>query len=227
MAFDPGSVEAVTFDSFSTLVDVGSTAGAVADHVDHPARAARTWRIQSLIYAFSCTAMDTYESYWDLCEYALEYALAEQGVTLTGEAFDEVMAVYHDLDAFDDVRPGVERLVEAGYDCYVVSNGDTAMIDSLLAAADIEELIADTVSAGDVEAYKPAPAIYAEAVARTGVDPSAIAHATAAQIDVLGGQHVGMQGVWLNRHERPRTAFGARPDAELPTVTALAEQLGA
>jgi len=226
MTFDPDAVSTVTFDSYSTLVDVGTTIEALAEHVDDPVGVGRTWRIQSLIYAFCCDAMDRYEPFWNLCEHALDYALADHGVDLPAETRRELMDVYHDLDTFEDVRPGVERLVEGGYDCYVISNGNQEMLETMVEAAGIADLVGDIISAGDVESYKPAPAIYEEAVRRTGTDPEHIAHATAGLLDVQGGKNVGMQGVWLNRHGRPLSRFGADPDAELPTIHALADELG-
>lgn len=226
MSFEPDKIDAVTFDSYSTLVDVGTTVEALDEHVQDPISVGRTWRIQSLIYAFASTAMDSYEPFWDLCEYALDYALAENDVDLPADTREEIMAVYHDLDAFDDVRPGIERLVDGGYDCYVISNGSPEMLESMLEGAAIDHLVEDTVSAHDVEAYKPDPAIYEAGVARAGTDPDRIAHATAAMLDVQGGQNVGMQGIWLNRHDRAASPFGTAPDGTVSTVTALADQLG-
>ena len=227
MTFDPDRVETVTFDSYSTLVDVGTTIEALADHVEDPVAVGRTWRIQSLIYAFCCNAMDTYEPFWDLCDYALDYALDEAGADLSDETREEILDVYHDLDTFPDVRDGVSRLVDAGYDCYVVSNGNQEMLTSMVAAAGVADLISDTVSAGDVESYKPAPPIYEEAIRRADVDAEHVAHATAGMLDVQGGMNVGMQGVWLNRHERPMSRFGPDPNVELTTVHDLADELGA
>lgn len=227
MTFDPDLVEAVTFDSYSTLVDIATTIEALDGHVEEPIRVGRTWRIQSLIYAFAASAMDQYEPFWDLCRYALEYALADRGADLPGETVDEIMAVYHDLDAFDDVRPGIQRLVDAGYDCFVISNGSPGMLASMVEGAGIDGLLSDTISADDVRTYKPHPAIYRAGVDRAGTDPGRIAHATAGMLDVQGGQNVGMQGVWLNRHDRPASPFGTAPDLEVDTITALADELGA
>lgn len=226
MTFDPDRVETVTFDSYSTLVDVGTSIKALADHVEDPVSVGRSWRMQSLVYAFCCNAMDAYEPFWDLVDYALDYALAEHGEDLAPEARAELLDVYHHLDSFPDVRPGIQRLVDAGYDCYVVSNGNQEMLSTMVESADVADLVADTISAGDVASYKPAPAIYEEAARRSDTDPEHVAHATAGLLDVQGGMNVGMQGVWLNRHERPLGRFGADPDVELTTIHDLADELG-
>ncbi|MFB6171432.1 MAG: haloacid dehalogenase type II [Haloarculaceae archaeon] len=227
MAFEPARVEVVTFDSYSTLVDVGTTVEALADHVEDPISVARSWRVQSLIYAFACNALDAYEPFWDLCDYALDDALAEHGEDLSAAVRTDVLSVYHDLDSFPDVRPGVERLVDAGYDCYVVSNGNPEMLATMVESAGIADLIADTVSADDVASYKPAPAIYEEAARRAGAEPETVVHATAGLLDAQGATNAGLQSVWLNRHERARGRFGPDPGAERATVHDLADALGA
>lgn len=223
---DLTDVEAVTFDSYSTLVDVGTTVPALADHVEDPVSIARTWRIRSLIYTLVSNDLDTYEPFEGLCTEALAYALADAGVELPADTREDLMAVYHDLDGFADVRPGIERLVSAEYDCYVVSNGDPGMLASMLRSANITDLITDTISADHVERYKPAAAIYEAAVDRVGLNPAQIAHASAGFFDVYGAMQVGIRGVWLNRHDRPSDPFGPDPELVVSSVQDLADALG-
>lgn len=219
-------VEAVTFDSYSTLVDVGTTVTALAEYVDDPVPVARTWRLRSLLYALICNDLGTYAPFSALVTDALEYALREAGTDLDQADRTDLLAVYDDLESFPDVRPGIERLVDGGRACYVISNGDPAMLESMLETADITDLIVDTISADDVERYKPAPAIYEAAIDKVGLAPDRIAHASAGFFDVYGAMNAGIHGVWLNRHERPADPFGPTPDRELATIHALADELG-
>ncbi len=80
---------------------------------------------------------------------------------------DAILSVYHELDVFDDVRDGVGRLRDAGYDCYVVSNGNPEMLDSMVDHADIRDLLDGVVSADEVGVFKPDAEIYRHAAART------------------------------------------------------------
>jgi len=227
MSFDPDAVETVTFDSYSTLVDVEAASRALADRVADPEPISRHWRTRSLMYTFVANAVDAYKPFYEVLRDALDHALATYDVDLDPDERDDILAVYHELDVFDDVREGIERLREAGYDCYVISNGDPEMLASMVDHAGIEGLIEDTVSADEVATFKPNAALYRHAAARTGTPIAGIAHVTAGWFDVLGASHAGMQAVWLDRSGRPWDTFGAAPDLTATSLDEVADALTA
>jgi len=229
MGFDPGRVSTVTFDSYSTLVDVDAAERALADRVPDPELVSRLWRSRSLSYTFVANQVDAYRPFYELNRAALQYALDARGLDgVSAEERDEILAVYHELDVFDDVRDAVQRLRAAGYDCYVVSNGNPEMLAAMVDHAGIGDLVADTVSAAEVETFKPAAGLYRHAAARTGTPIDEVAHATAAWFDVLGAQHAGMQGVRVDRKGDPWEPFaGVDPDLTVETLHGLADELDA
>jgi len=199
MSFDPDAVTTVTFDSYSTLVDVDAATKALADRVDDPEPISRLWRARSLEYTFVANHFDAYQPFYEMNRDAMEYALAANGVELSSDEREEILAVYHELDVFDDVRDGMERLEDGGYDLYVLSNGNPEMLASMVDHAGIDELLVDTISADEIETYKPAVALYRHAAARTGTPIDEIAHVSAAWFDVQGAIQAEMQGVWVDR----------------------------
>jgi len=226
MPFDPDRVETVTFDSYSTLVDVDAAEQALADRVPDPEPVSALWRSRSLAYTFVANAVDAYQPFYEMNRDALQYALDAHGVDITTEARDEILAVYHELDVFDDVRAGIERLHDGGYDTYVVSNGNPEMLESMVAHVGIGDLIADTISADEIGVFKPDSELYRHAAARTGTPIDEIAHATAGWFDVLGARHAGMQGVWIDRKGDPWDGFAADPDLTVAGIHELADELG-
>ncbi len=227
MTIDTDRVRTVTFDSYSTLVDVDAAEQALADRVDDPEPVSRLWRSRSLAYTFVSNQVDAYQPFYEMNRNALQYALDAHGVDVSTEERDAILAVYHELDVFDDVRDAIERLREAGYDCYVVSNGNPEMLTSMVEHAGIGDLILDTVSADEVRTFKPAAELYRHAAARTGTPIDRIVHATAGWFDVLGARHAGMQGVWVDRKNTPWEPFGADPDLTVSTLHELADALDA
>jgi 2-haloacid dehalogenase len=228
MSFDSGRVSTVTFDSYSTLVDVDAAERALEERVPDPEPVSRLWRSRSLAYTFVANQIDAYQPFYEMNRDALQYALDASGADLSTEARDEILAVYHELDVFDDVRDAIERLQGAGYDCYVVSNGNPEMLDSMVEHADIGDLVEDTISADEVETFKPAAELYRHAAERTGTPIEEIAHATAGWFDVLGAQHAGMQGVRVDRKGAPWEPFaGVDPDLTVETLHGLADELDA
>ncbi|WP_018257273.1 haloacid dehalogenase type II [Halomicrobium katesii] len=225
MAFDPEQVSTITFDSYSTLVDVDAAEKALTERVAEPEPVSRLWRARSLEYTFVANAIDAYQPFYEMNRDALQYALNVYGADVTTEGRDEILAVYHELDVFDDVKTGVKRLRDGGYDCYVVSNGNPAMLDSMVEHADIGDLLEDTISADEVRTFKPAAEIYRHAAARTGTPIDEIVHVTAGWFDVMGADHAGMQTAWIDRKSTPWEPFGPDPDFTIETISELAAEL--
>ena len=226
MAFDPDRVTTVTVDSYSTLVDVESVEHALAEYVADPEPVSTLWRERSLAYTFVANDIDAYQPFYEMLRDALSAALAAHDIDLAESEREEILDEYHDLDVFDDVRDGIEQLRDGGYDCYVVSNGNPAMLDSMVEGAEIGDLIEDTVSADEIGTFKPDSAIYRHAAGRTGTPIDEIAHVSAGWFDVQGAMHAGMQGVWINRGDQQWEPFDGDPDLAVESFHDLADRLG-
>jgi 2-haloacid dehalogenase len=226
MAFDPERVSTVTFDSYSTIVDVNAVEAALAERVPDPEAVSTLWRERSLAYTFVANVIDAYQPFYAMNRDALEHALAAHGVDLPEAEREAILETYHDLDVFEDVRAGIERLHDGGYPCYVVSNGNPEMLDSMVDGAAIDDLLEDTVSADEIGTFKPDAALYRHAAARTGTPIEGIAHVSAGWFDVLGAIHAGMQGVWVDRKGRPWDAFDDEPTLVIEDFFELADALG-
>jgi 2-haloacid dehalogenase len=228
MSLDTDRVETVTVDSYGTLVDPRAADRALAERVEDPEPVSRLWRSRSLAYTMVGNVVDAYQPFYEMNRDALEFALAVHGVDLPPGEVDEVLSVYLDLDAFDDVRPGIERLRDAGYAVWVVSNGDPRMLAAMVESAGLEGLVAGTVSADEVRTFKPHPRIYRHAAARTGTPVDRLLHAAGPAFDVLGAKHAGAQAAWVDRYGEPWESFaGVDPDATVGGLGALADALGA
>ena len=225
MSFEPDRVRTVTFDSYSTLVDVEAAEAALADRVADPEPVSRLWRSRSLAYTFVANAVDAYQPFYEMNRDALTYALEAHGADVSTAERDEILAVYHELEVFDDVRSGIERLIEGGYDAYVLSNGNPAMLDSMVEHAGIGDLVDDAISADEVETFKPAAELYRHGAARTGTPIDEIVHVTAGWVDVMGAAHAGMQAVRLDRKGTPWEPFDGEPDRTVESIHELADAL--
>jgi 2-haloacid dehalogenase len=228
MSFAPDRVEVLTFDSYSTVVDVDSAESALDEHLpaDVPTeQLSNLWRAHSITYTLVANHLDTYDTFYEYNRQALTHALETFGVEAPEGTRDEILAVYMDLDVFTDVEDGMARLADE-YDCYIVSNGDPAMLDAMVQVAGVEEYVADTISADEVETYKPAASLYEHAAERAGTDVEAVAHTSAGWFDVQGAANAGMQGVWVNRDDDPWVRFDGEPDLEVGSFHDLADELG-
>ena len=229
MALDLDRVDTVTVDSYGTLVDPHATVETLAEYVpdDLIDPIANEWRARSLMYTMVGNAIGFYQPFYEMNRDALAYATAANGADLTTEEINDVLSVYHDLDVFSDVRDGIERIRDSGYDVYVLSNGDPEMLESMVENADIQDSITDTISADEVERFKPEPTIYRHGAARTGTAIDRLLHVAGPAFDVLGAMNAGMQAAWLNRTGAPWEDFADRdPDLAAETFHDVADALG-
>jgi 2-haloacid dehalogenase len=227
MGFDTDAVETLAFDSYGTIVDVTEAENALAEYVDNPNLVAKLWRNRSLGYAMVGNAIEEYEPFYGMIRHALKYALDTQGVEVTDDEREEILSVYHELNAFDDVHDGMERLRDAGYDLYIVSNGNQEMLESMIEHVDIGDLIEDAISTEEVEAFKPAAEVYRHAAEEIGTPADNVAFVAAGWWDVPGAMHAGMQGVWINRQDTIRGPYDAEPDLTIESFHDLADEIGA
>jgi 2-haloacid dehalogenase len=166
-----------------------------------------------------------YEPFYDLLGYSLSYALAVHGEDLPDSEREAILEAYHDLRAFEDVGPGMDRLYDADYDLGILSNGTPEMLDSMVESAGIGGLLERTISADEVERFKPDPAMYRHAADRMGVDVENCCHVSALWFDVQGAANAGMQTVWVNREGGPRDPFGLSPDLVVGDFGEVADAL--
>jgi 2-haloacid dehalogenase len=218
-------IETVTFDSYSTLVDVDAVRSALADAVEDPVAVSNHWRSRSLLYTTVANEVDAYDTFYALNRAALEHALATHGVDIPESEREAILAEYQELAVFDDVREGIAALRDDGVSTYVLSNGNPEMLASMVEHAGIGDLLEDTISADEVETFKPNVELYRHAAARTGTPIDRIAHVSALFYDVLGAAHAGMTGVWLDRGTGPWDDFAGDPDATVADLRALAGTL--
>ncbi|MFW5973901.1 MAG: haloacid dehalogenase type II [Natrialbaceae archaeon] len=225
MPLDTEAIETITVDSYGTLVDPSAATDALEGRVENPVDVSDLWRSRSLTYAMVGNAIDRYQDFYQMNRDGLAYALAAHGYDLPEGTVSEILSVYHELDPFEDVRPGLTRLRDAGYPVYVVSNGSPEMLESMVDSAGIDEVIEDTISADEVERFKPEPEIYRHAAARTGTPIDRIAHVAGPSFDVQGAKSAGMQAIWLNRLDDPWETFGPEPDHVAETFEDVADLL--
>lgn len=226
MPFEPDRVNTVLVDSYSTLVDELSTKEALAEYTDAPEEVARIWDLRGSIYGIAATLLGEFKPTRDRYRVSLDYTLQAIDADISEAERQEILESVDELRVFDDVRGGLERLTESGYEVYVLSNGDPEMLDELVTHAGIDDLVSDTISAADAGACKPDRKLYRHAAHRANTAVSNIAHVTASWYDVQGALYTGMQGVWINRAGYEWEDILKDPDLEIETFHEFADELG-
>ncbi|GAA0300184.1 haloacid dehalogenase type II [Halarchaeum salinum] len=218
--------EALCFDMYGTLCNVSSVTDAIECELDVPGGLAADidacWRSKQMEYAFHRGAMDRYEPFDTVTREALDYALDYYG--LDTDAADALMTAYDDLEPYPEVLDALDTL-SADRDAVVFSNGTPAMLDALATNTGIDARVDALVSADDVGALKPDPAVYAHVADQLDRPLSACRLVSSNGWDVAGASAAGMATAWVNRDNDPAERVGGDADLIVEDLEVLASAL--
>jgi 2-haloacid dehalogenase len=213
-------LKAIAFDAYGTLFDVHAPMARLAGEIgSNAALVSELWRQKQLQYTWLRSLMQDYADFWQVTSDALDYALAAHGIE--NEALrDKLLALYRDLDAYDDAAPALSNLRERGLATAILSNGSPDMLQQAVAHAGFADLLDHVLSVDAVGIYKPDPRTYHLAVDTFALPPSQIGFVSANGWDVAGAAHFGLAVCHLNRFSQPPEHLPAKP---LTVINSLSE----
>jgi 2-haloacid dehalogenase len=217
----------LAFDMFGTLVDPMSHADALRPHTDLAERLARSWRTHQLEISWLLSLAEDYQDWGSVTAYALDVALAEAGVTLSGAQREKALARAASPDTFAEVAGALSRLGDAGIDLWVFSNGSRAGLDQILTQQELEGYFNGVISCEEVGVYKPAPATYRRAGDRIGLPLDQIWLVSGNPFDCAGGALAGMKVVKVERTPSITYPFAPEPDRVVTGLDELSTTLTA
>ena len=218
-------MKAFVFDAYGTLFDVLSVTSLC--ELLFPGRGAAlavTWRSKQLQYSLLRSMMERYADFWRLTQDALVHATKSLGLELTTEKRDRLMHAYRRLQAFPDVKPGLEQLKARGLRLAILSNGAPEMLKSATASAGIDGLLDEIISVDDIKIYKPSPRVYQLAAQRLGMPMADIGFVSSNGWDVAGATSAGLTTFWIQRAAaEPPEELGYRAAHVVRAITDLVD----
>ncbi|MFC7070927.1 haloacid dehalogenase type II [Halobaculum lipolyticum] len=221
--------ETLCFDMYGTLCDTSSVTGALAAELDASdalvSRIDETWRAKQLQYSYQSALMEAYQPFWDVTADALDYALAQWGVAADDATREAILASYEHLDPYPDAVDTLTRLSEAGHTVTVLSNGNPGMLETLAENAGLAPHLDDVISADEVSTFKPNPAVYENAAARTDTPIADCRLVSGNAWDVAGAGNAGMATAWVDRANDPFERIGVEPSLTVDGLAGVADEL--
>ena len=224
-------VQALTFDLFGTILDLGGSltpfiaemlrekgADTTAEHFW------QQWRYRQRLEQFQDTIMMLgHGGYLETVRRAFVYVLALNKIEMSKEEVKTFLACWQELSPFPEVRAGLEKLA-ARYKLVGLSNGDPAFLDHL-AKNRIQWDFDDVISVTTMGAFKPHPAVYRRAAQILGLEVGACMMVSANSFDVVGARACGLRGAYVNRYDLPYEDSPYRADVTVTDFTELAEAI--
>jgi 2-haloacid dehalogenase len=198
-------VQAVFFDAYGTLFDIHAPAAALKSRLGPIAQdVSQLWRQKQLEYSWTLSLRGQYRSFWTLTGDALDVALATYGLDQDRQQRDNLLEAYRRLRAYPEVPALLHNLRAAGIRLALLSNGDPDLLADLTAAAGLDDLLDDAISAAEIGIYKPDARVYQRALDRFDLrDVKTCAFVSSNAWDAAGAAQFGFQTFWVNRNRQP------------------------
>lgn len=214
----------ITFDCYGTLIDWEG--GIVNAFQSEAAKDAVTLQGSKILEAYSAeepiVESEGYQLYRDVLAETASRAAARLGWQIDRARASFLADSLPHWIPFADTNPALERLASK-FELGILSNTDDDLLAQTRRHFTVDfNLI---VTAQQVESYKPAPAHFAEALARTS--GKRLIHAAQSYFhDVVPTTKLGIPVVWVNRHGSPVEPGGPTPTHEVRNLTELADLMG-
>jgi len=141
---------------------------------------------------------------------------AGYGADVADAGVDVFLAERHRVTPFDDVRPVLEGL-RTRYPLVALTNGNADV-----RRTELVDLFDAAVSAADVGAAKPDPAMFRQACERLGVEAAELVHVGDDPVrDIHAARRFGARAVWINRNALPWPGDVPRAHHEVATLHEL------
>jgi 2-haloacid dehalogenase len=203
---------AVLFDVYGTLFDVYSVSQKLDElFAGQGARVAALWRDKQIEYTRLCSMSRRYRPFHELTRNALRHACARIGLTLTAAAERRLMDEYLQLAPFDENLGVLRELKSRGVRAGVLSNGDPAMLDAVIAHAGYHTLLDPVLSADTVQRFKTDEAVYALGPQALDLPAHEILFVSSNGWDAIGATWYGYTTLWINRSQLPLDALDTEP----------------
>lgn len=219
-------VEALAFDMFGTLFDVGALQKVAEPIIEEPEEFVALWRSKQLEYVFLLALMGRFVTFSDITRMALRYAARKLDVRLEPDQVQPFMRAWEELPAYPDAVPALKTL-RTRHVLVVLSNGEVALLGKLLRHAGLEPFFSHVLSAETVRTYKPSPSVYGLAVAQLGLPPKEIGLVSSNTFDVLGAKAAGLKAFWVNRSAAILDPLDLQPDLEAHDLQDFVNRLDA
>ena len=148
------------FDVYGTLLDVDTACRNLSKIIGSDwIELTSIWRQKQLEYTWLRNAMNSYLSFWEITQNALDYAM--ECVNLKDNGLkEELLKLYLKLESYEEVKTFLERLRKENIKTCVLSNGSYDMLLSGLKNSKLDKLIDKVLSVELCKKFKPAKEVY-------------------------------------------------------------------
>lgn len=215
----------VFFDVNETLLDLSPVKETVGEALGNRSELVPLWFTTMLHYSLVTTVADRYRDFGEIAVACLRMVARNQGIDLGEAAATKAVAPIRSAPPHPDVVPALERLRDAGYRLFTLTNSSSAALADQLRNAGLDGRFEAALSVEAVGLYKPHAHVYRWAAHRVGADVSECLLVAAHGWDVAGAAWAGMRSAFVGRPGRQQFPLGPTPELAVATLEELADAL--
>ncbi len=214
------------FDVNETLLDLKPLESKIDEVLSQPGTS-KLWFAMMLQYALVMTVSEQHAPFPEIGAAVLKMLARKKGMALSDEDAKNALQTMLALPAHADVRPGLERLKEAGFRLAALTNSSQSGVKSQLEHAGIADCFDMQLSVEGAGKYKPHRAVYHWAVQQVQAEPAECMLVAAHGWDVAGAKWAGLMTAFIGRPGQQIFPLAPGPDLQAADLADLATQLGA
>jgi 2-haloacid dehalogenase len=230
-SFSLDAIQALTFDLFGTVLDLG---GSLTPYIDAFLKEKKStasakdvwheWRYRQRLeqYQDNIVAMG-HSGYTPVARRAAVFVLKQFGVDASPAEVDRLMEAWQHLKPFPEVVAALARLKKR-FRLVALSNGERSFLAHLV-KNQIQWDFDDVISVEEVGAFKPHPGVYRRGAFKLGLEIGQCMMVSANSFDVMGARMCGMRGAYVNRYNLPYEDTPFVADVTVKNFTELADKL--
>ena len=212
--------KAVVFDAYGTLFDVNSAAEKCKEKIGANWEAfANFWRTTQLEYTWLRSLMKRHKNFWEVTEDSLDKTM--KVFNINKNLKEELLSLYKILSPYPEVRGVLDDLKKKNYKLAILSNGNPALLNELVASNKLNDLFDNLFSIEEVKVYKPDSRVYEIPIKKYNVKANEITFLSANTWDVSGGGNFGYNSIWVNRNNSVFDSLDFQPKNEIRNLTQL------
>lgn len=209
------------FDAYGTLFDVHAAVRRHASRLGpNAASFSEIWRTKQLEYSWVRGLIGAYRDFWLLTEEALDYAFTKFP-EIDQSVRSDLLAAYHELEAYQEVRAVLEALKAEGHQLGILSNGSPAMLEAAVSGNGLTDLFDHILSVEPIRTFKTKRETYELVTTAFRCFPDVVSFQSSNRWDIAGATDFGFRSVWINRTGQPDEYTDLAPAAVLKDLSGL------
>jgi 2-haloacid dehalogenase len=210
------------FDAYGTLFDVHAAAERQKDSIGPKWKElSLIWRAKHLEYTWVYSLAGRQAMFWMLAQRSLDYAIAQVGGGISGDARARLLASYRTMATYPEVPEILKALKGRGNQLVILSNGDADMLTDAVRGAKLEGVFDAVMSVVSAGIFKPSHKVYQLVLGRFGGTPAEVSFQSSNRWDIAGAKAFGFRCVWVNRSGDPDEYPDLPPDRVVRDLRAL------